>query len=265
MSAVNEKEFNSIFISYAHTDEDFARRFRDELQSKLGQSIYVWLDDDLLEGKNWRRELQRRLDAASLVVLILSPQAIQSSWVLYEWHSSLLVHQSEPFLIHFRKCESNSLKRIVDYQLSEPLIKHDESIQEFWAEKNAEINRILDAIDSRLKGFSKLKTYYETLTDIHARTEDQKAAAYELGSVSEDLKLAATNYLIEALQFWLSHGINGDVGMSIAYELGRLGKKKAIPALVQFFLSQVNGKDMYMPALNATQTALALLSSGDCI
>jgi hypothetical protein len=195
-----------------------------------------------------------------LVVVVLSPDAIKSSWVLYEWHNSLLIQQHEPFLIHYRKCQVKELKRITDYQLPAPLVERGKLDGQGWSSKQTEISQILDAISLRLEGFSKLKGFYRTLTNIHVEREKQQEAAYELGNVSEGLKLAASNYLIEALQFWLSHGINGYVGASIANELGQLGKKKAIPSLTQLFLSQANGGQLFMPALNAVQRALGLLS-----
>jgi len=260
MATVDEKEFNSVFVSYAHEDKEFAKQFRDDLQHRLGNSIHVWIDDNLLEGKEWRHEIQRRLNSTALIIVILSPDSIKSSWVVYEWHYSLLVQQTEPYLVHFRKCYPRYLKRFTDYQIHKALVENREQAKIVWESKTAEINEHLSKIAKRLQGFSELRGQYEILTNIHKGTELQQMAAYNLGNVPEGLKLAAANYLIEALQFWLSHGGNGEVGGSIANELGRLGKRKATPTLVQFFLSQANGKDLYMPALNSVQRALSLLS-----
>jgi hypothetical protein len=41
MSHVDEKEFNNVFISYAHEDKEFVQRFREELQNRLGSSMFL--------------------------------------------------------------------------------------------------------------------------------------------------------------------------------------------------------------------------------
>jgi hypothetical protein len=258
MVAVDDKGFNGVFVSYAHEDVDFARQFQQKLQEKLDTSMYVWMDDNLLEGKEWRREIQRQLNSTALVVVILSPDSIKSPWVLFEWHYSLLVQQSEPFLVHFRKCEDKYLKRFTDYQLADALVEREEQAKDVWMTKAGEIERTLDKIAGRLQKFSELRENYAILTDVDAGDKLQQKAAYNLGNVPEGLRLAAANYLIEALEFWISHGVYGPVGASIANELGRLGKRKAMPTLVQFFLAQANPP--YLPALNSVQRALALLS-----
>ncbi len=240
MSTVDDKSFNSVFVSHSHAneDEDFAKQFKQKLQVKLGNTIHVWMDDNLLEGKEWRREIQRQLNSTALVVVILSPDSIKSPWVLYEWHYTLLVQQSEPFLVHFRKCRDKHLKRFTDYQLANAFVENKEQAKKVWMDKAGEIDKTLEKIAERLQKFSDLRGEYANLTDRDKSTDEQQTAAYNLGNVPEGLKLAAANYLIEALQFWLSHGIYGPVGASIANELGRLGKRKATLTLVQFFLEQ---------------------------
>ncbi len=76
--------FNSVFISYAHKDEKKAKKFKRELQNKLGSSIRVWMDDDIPEGKDWRQNILKHLNSSALVVVIVSPNSIVSSRVLYE-------------------------------------------------------------------------------------------------------------------------------------------------------------------------------------
>jgi hypothetical protein len=240
MSAVDEKGFNSVFISHAHEDNGFALKFQEKLREKLGDSMDVWMDDFVLEGREWRREIQRRLDAAPLVVIILSPDAIKSPWVLYEWHYCLLIQQSEPFLVHFRECEVNELKRFSDYQLSAPLISEAED----WTQKTNEFDETTEKIASALQRLSELREQYNTLTNTDASHESQQTAAYELGSAPDGLKVAAANYLIEALQFWLSRENYGYVLASIASALGRLGKKKAIPILMQLYIAQAGQADV---------------------
>jgi hypothetical protein len=264
VSAVNKPEFNCVFVSYSEKDRGFAEIFTRVLQEKLNEqlgesSIVVWMDRKLKKGKDWRREIQRKLNSTALVVVILSPDSIRSPWVLYEWHCSLLVQQTEPYLVHFRKCENDELNRFTDYQRGEPLARaqlNDDEAQQLWDEKRNEIDNTLEDITETLKNFSMLREQYAILTNRDINHTSQQKAAYELGAVPDGLKLAAANYLIEALQFWLSGDMYGYVGASIASALGRLGKRKAIPTLVQLFLAQAGQPDV----LSAVERALYLLS-----
>ncbi len=178
MSVLDDKTFNGVFVSYAHEDGDFARQFQQTLQDKLGNSIYVWMDDNLLEGKEWRREIQRQLSSTALVVVILSPDSIKSPWVLYEWHFSLLVLQNEPFLVHFRRCRNKDLKRFTDYYLDDALAKNLEQAKEVWTDKESEIDKTLGKIAERLQKFSELRENYAILTDGTKEQELQRKAAY---------------------------------------------------------------------------------------
>ncbi len=110
--------------------------------------------------------------------------------------------------------------------------------KEVWREKQHEIDAILNDIASRLKRFSELRKQYDILTS-DEEVENQQLGADQLGAVPDGLKLAAANYLIEALEFWLSHiNSNGYVLASIASALSKLGKKKAIPILGELFIAQ---------------------------
>jgi hypothetical protein len=72
-----------VFISYSHNDSDFAEL----LKGKLEQAGFeVWLDEERLRaGEDWREEIDAALINASCLVLILSPAALNSQYVMYEW------------------------------------------------------------------------------------------------------------------------------------------------------------------------------------
>lgn len=71
------------FISYSRTDKNFARRLARDIGS-LGAN--VWIDNqDIEPGEAWTDEIQRGLDKATVMVLILSPEAMASKYVTAEW------------------------------------------------------------------------------------------------------------------------------------------------------------------------------------
>lgn len=72
-----------IFISYSRQDSAFARRLTNSLTR---QGADVWIDtDDIPAGIKWSEAVQRGLDTCTAMVLIVSPDAMESSNVADEW------------------------------------------------------------------------------------------------------------------------------------------------------------------------------------
>ena len=77
----------SIFISYSRDDAEFA----DLLYRLLASKGYaVWMDRESLHpGSQWDIAIQQAVDAASHLVLILTPSAVASTSVTDEWSYAL--------------------------------------------------------------------------------------------------------------------------------------------------------------------------------
>ena len=72
-----------VFISYSRKDEDFARRLATDLD-RLGADL--WIDaDDIPPGMNWSTAIQQGLDTCEVLVLIVSPDSMESKNVEDEW------------------------------------------------------------------------------------------------------------------------------------------------------------------------------------
>lgn len=74
-----------VFISYSRRDASFARRLHADLQAN---GIEVWADIDINPGTDWRTSLQNALMQASAIIVILSPDSMQSQWVYSEFTSA---------------------------------------------------------------------------------------------------------------------------------------------------------------------------------
>ena len=79
----------SLFYSYAHEDESL----RDELQGHLGilrrrGVIDAWYDRDIPPGGDWADEIDRRLQSAEIVLLLVSADFIASDYI---WGRELTV------------------------------------------------------------------------------------------------------------------------------------------------------------------------------
>jgi len=78
-----------IFISHATADDVFVRDLRQALES-LGLS--VWVDSrNLRGGDKLAREIEQAIEDARQVIVVLSPNTINSLWVRREIHKALEV------------------------------------------------------------------------------------------------------------------------------------------------------------------------------
>ncbi|MBL8153611.1 MAG: toll/interleukin-1 receptor domain-containing protein [Anaerolineae bacterium] len=71
-----------VFISYAHADgNDYA----DIVQARLKKKgIESWLDDNLKAGDDWSPMIDDAIRSAYALILIVTPKAIASQYVIYE-------------------------------------------------------------------------------------------------------------------------------------------------------------------------------------
>lgn len=70
------------FISYAREDQKFAQQLKNDLVEKHGKQ--VWIDTNIQGGEEWSQTIDERLEAADVVILIVSPSSKKSKWVRKE-------------------------------------------------------------------------------------------------------------------------------------------------------------------------------------
>jgi hypothetical protein len=70
-----------VFISYAFPDKDLARRVADALRAS---GFQVWDDAQVSPGDNWAEQLGQALQDADAMVVLLTPNSLQSPNVSYE-------------------------------------------------------------------------------------------------------------------------------------------------------------------------------------
>lgn len=70
-----------LFISYAHTDEDLRKELGKHLMSlkRLGQ-ITTWYDRLILPGSEFANEIDKNIESADLILLLISPDFIASEY-----------------------------------------------------------------------------------------------------------------------------------------------------------------------------------------
>jgi hypothetical protein len=81
----------SVYISYSHEDQTFARTLSDELTQR---GFHVWIDTlSLKPGDNLLEEINRGIKDSDIIVVVLSRAYARSTWVQQEL-SAFLVKES---------------------------------------------------------------------------------------------------------------------------------------------------------------------------
>ncbi len=70
-----------IFCCYARNDQSFLKHLRKHLTLFQKQGlINLWYDVDICPGTNWEEEIQKHLETAQIVLLLISPDFIASDY-----------------------------------------------------------------------------------------------------------------------------------------------------------------------------------------
>src|SRR5215207_4364798 len=80
-----------IFISHAGSDDAFVKQLRQTLE---GQGLSVWVDSrNLRGGAKLAPEIASAIEQARQVLVVLSPETVNSAWVRKEIQQALQVEQ----------------------------------------------------------------------------------------------------------------------------------------------------------------------------
>ncbi len=70
-----------IFVSYAHKDEDLKKELLKHLAGfKRKGMIEIWHDREIIPGQKWGAEIDRNLEEAHIILLLISPDFIASDY-----------------------------------------------------------------------------------------------------------------------------------------------------------------------------------------
>src|SRR5712691_2451632 len=68
-----------IFFCYAHEDEAFLNQLKKHLRPLQRQGLIdVWYDRDISAGRGWEQEINKHLDEAQIILLLISPDFMDS-------------------------------------------------------------------------------------------------------------------------------------------------------------------------------------------
>jgi tetratricopeptide (TPR) repeat protein len=70
-----------VFYSYAHEDENLRDELKKHLANLKRQGVITdWYDRDISAGKEWDEEIKKHLDSASVILLLISPDFMNSDY-----------------------------------------------------------------------------------------------------------------------------------------------------------------------------------------
>jgi hypothetical protein len=82
---------HKIFISYSRKDTDFVRKLAGDLETA---GYDVWWDlTDLRGGDEWVTHIAAAIEASDFIIVVLSPNSIQSEWVRKEYTQAIGLHK----------------------------------------------------------------------------------------------------------------------------------------------------------------------------
>lgn len=110
-----------VFISYARADSAFAWQLFEDLSK---YDLALWMDvRSIPKGANWDSEVQRGLDSSDLMLVLLSPNSVNSQNVADEW--SYFIEKNKPVLpllivpteVPFRLSRRQRIDFTTDYEV----------------------------------------------------------------------------------------------------------------------------------------------------
>lgn len=86
----------TVFVSYAHRDRALVEEIVTAIEPlACEQGMEIWYDDALTGGDDFTEEIERKLGAARLVLLMVTPGFLSSVWVGKEVRRALSAHAGE--------------------------------------------------------------------------------------------------------------------------------------------------------------------------
>ncbi len=102
-----------VFISYAHEDEEAAKRLAGDLEA---EGYPVWLAaDSIRPGEKWAAAISRGLEESGIFALLLTPRAVKSRWVRSETNVAIELEHEDAmrvFMLQVEPCKLPALWRV---------------------------------------------------------------------------------------------------------------------------------------------------------
>lgn len=102
---------SQLFISYSHKDKDIHKKFIDFLKNNGFTDNDIWHDENILPGEDWKEAIDNGLAESFALVLLITPNSMQSQYCTYEW-SAFLGNGGQIIPLLFEGNDNNIHKRL---------------------------------------------------------------------------------------------------------------------------------------------------------
>lgn len=96
-----------VFLSHSKTDRDFASRLANDLHAA---GFPVWkAPESILPGEEWAQAIERGISTSTHFLLLMSPAAVASRWVKFEFLTALNMHLQDMMVIlpiEYQSCDT---------------------------------------------------------------------------------------------------------------------------------------------------------------
>ena len=143
-----------VFISYSHSDGDFANRLATQL---VAQNVHVWIDRwELRVGDSLIDRIEQAVDGASALLVVLSNASVSSEWCRKELKSGLVRELDERRIIVLPLL-------IEDCEI--PLFLREKVYADFRTDFDSGLRDVLEGVASVTNGYLARQTEPEFHTD----------------------------------------------------------------------------------------------------
>jgi serine/threonine protein kinase len=175
---------NTIFISYSHRDKKWLDRFENALKIGVLRDAYnTWSDRQLPVGKKWNEEIEAKISAAKIALLLVTPEFLQSEYIsrtelktILDLHSR---HGLELFWVPIKYVTETNLQMAGLKQIQAPW--SDQRPLDELSPTNCKraIDEICDKLITRLGTAGSTST--QTIQDLQNDLAAELGAKYVLG------------------------------------------------------------------------------------
>jgi hypothetical protein len=127
-----------IFLSHASVDMVLGRKVRNLISQNFNAQVFA--TEDLSAGEKWETKLRNELSAADVVVALLTPGSVGSSWVLQEIGAAWALRKPIVPLVTRREVLNSMPISLEPYQ----------AIELAGVDKPEDVERFLSALDESL-------------------------------------------------------------------------------------------------------------------
>ena len=161
----------TVYISYSHQDQEWLAKIV-SLLAPLGKNIHLWSDTEIMPGADWKREIDNALDAAEIVILLVSSSYLSSAFIR-EIEIPRIIEKAKsgepviiPIIINSSMLGESAVSRFQSLNpLSEPLNEIPKSKSNKYLEKLKDI--IIHQLDKTSDYAIRPNTKVDT-PDLHA-------------------------------------------------------------------------------------------------